>query len=652
MDQAIEPTEDFFRHANGTWLKTHEIPSDRSGDGAFHKLRDEAEADIRVIVEELDAASDDIEEKKLATFYAQFMDEEAVEAAGVAPLLPDFELIDGATTHDELAVALGTLGALGVGGILHVGVDADMNDPNKYTLFAYQGGISLDDEAYYREDQYAHVREAFAKYLDNARDIIGADPQFADWASKMGENFGSEVLEFETKVASFHWDNVQTRDAVKGNNPTTFGEFLEGREGYPWKLWWDAIGLPADPATPMNVRQPSFVDDIPKFWNEADLELLKKWAYSQVIQARGRYMTKALVDNGFEFSRLLTGATEQRPRWKRGVSFVEGAMGEALGKKYVAKHFPPEYKEQMNQLVSNLLEAYKRSISKLEWMSEETRERALEKLAGFTPKIGYPDEWKDYSTLEPGEGLVDSVRRVSKFMAKEEARKLSGPVNKKEWFMTPQTVNAYYHPTMNEIVFPAAILQSPFFDPRETDAINYGGIGAVIGHEIGHGFDDQGSHYDGAGKLNNWWTDADREAFEARTSNLIAQYDEFSPAQLEDSHKVNGKLTIGENIGDLGGIGIAWKAYQIALEESGRILDDEERDGLSAAKQFFYSWARIWRSKVRDEWAIQLLAIDPHSPAEFRCNGVLRNVDAFHETFGTKPGDGMWMDEDQRVEIW
>ena len=652
MDQSVKPTEDFYRHANGTWLKEHEIPSDRPSDGAFYKLRDEAEEHIHTIVEALDPASADVEEQKLATLYGQFMDEEAVEALGAKPLAPDFALIDQAETHAELAVAMGKLATTGVGGILEAIIDADMNDPARYTVFAYQAGISLPDKAYYREDQYETVRQGLVTYLNKAREIIAADAQFEGWAGAVGEAFGADVLAFETKVASHHWDNVKTRDAVASNNPTTFSKFAESSGNYPWTAWWEATGLPTAGDTPVNVRQPSYVEAIPSLWNDTALETLKKWAYAKVIQARSAYLAKAFVDNGFEFNRLLTGATEQRPRWKRGVSFVEGAMGEALGKKYVAKHFPPEYKQQMNKLVEHLLEAYRRSISQLEWMGEETRERALEKLAGFTPKVGYPDEWKDYSKLTPGATLVESVRAVAQFHVDEEAGKLSGPVNKKEWFMTPQTVNAYYHPTMNEIVFPAAILQNPFFDPSETDAVNFAAIGAVIGHEIGHGFDDQGSHYDGEGKLNNWWTEQDRKAFEERTSSLIAQYDAFSPKQLDDSHKVNGKLTIGENIGDLGGLGIAWKAYHIALEESGRTEADEERGGLTAAQQFFYSWARIWRSKSRDEWALQLLAIDPHSPSEFRCNGVLRNVDAFHETFHTQPGDGMWLDPSERVEIW
>lgn len=652
MDQSVKPTEDFYRHANGTWLKEHEIPSDRPSDGAFYKLRDEAEEHIHTIVEALDPASADVEEQKLATLYGQFMDEEAVEALGAKPLAPDFALIDQAETHTELAVAMGKLATTGIGGILEAIIDADMNDPARYTVFTYQAGISLPDEAYYREDQYETVRQGLVTYLNKAREIIATDAQFEGWAGAVGEAFGADVLAFETKVASHHWDNVKTRDAVASNNPTTFSKFAESSDNYPWAAWWEATGLPTAGDTPVNVRQPSYVEAIPSLWNDTDLETLKKWAYAKVIQARSAYLAKAFVDNGFEFNRLLTGATEQRPRWKRGVSFVEGAMGEALGKKYVAKHFPPEYKQQMNKLVEHLLEAYRRSISQLEWMGKETRERALDKLAGFTPKVGYPDEWKDYSKLTPGATLVESVRAVAQFHVDEEAGKLSGPVNKKEWFMTPQTVNAYYHPTMNEIVFPAAILQNPFFDPSETDAVNFAAIGAVIGHEIGHGFDDQGSHYDGEGKLNNWWTEQDRKAFEERTSNLIAQYDAFSPEQLDDSHKVNGKLTIGENIGDLGGLGIAWKAYHIALEESGRTEADEERGGLTAAQQFFYSWARIWRSKSRDEWALQLLAIDPHSPSEFRCNGVLRNVDAFHETFHTQPGDGMWLDPSERVEIW
>lgn len=653
MDQSIKPTDDFYRHANGTWLKEHEIPSDRPADGAFLKLRDEAEKNVRSIVESLDPESDDADERKLARLYAQFIDEDAVEELGVTPLLADFELIDEAASHDELAIVLGELQKSGVSGLVEVYIDADMNNPEQYSAMTYQGGIALPDEAYYRDDKYQAVRNAYVEYLNNARAILAKDEQLSDWAEKVGEKFGEDVLGYETTVAASHWDNVRTRDAVKSNNPTKFGSLASEYDGFPWEGWWKAAGLPEDAQTNVNVRQPSFLADVPALWNNTDLDTLKKWAYAQVIGARSAYLTKELVDNNFEFNRMFTGATEQRARWKRGISFLEGTMGEALGKLYVARFFPPEYKAQMSKLVDNLIEAYRRSISDLDWMGEETRERALEKLSQFTPKIGYPDEWKDYSKLEVGDNLVESARAASRFITEREAGKLSGPVDDKEWHMTPQTVNAYYHPTMNEIVFPAAILQSPFFDPDATDAVNYGGIGAVIGHEIGHGFDDQGSHYDGTGRLNNWWTEEDRKAFEQRTSSLIGQYDEFSPEQLDDSYKVNGSLTIGENIGDLGGIGIAWKAYQIALEKAGLEPGaEDEEGGLTGAEQFFYSWARIWRQKARDEYAIHLLAIDPHSPSEFRCNGVLRNMDAFHETFGTKPGDGMWLDEDKRVEIW
>ncbi|MDO5048830.1 MAG: M13-type metalloendopeptidase [Actinomycetaceae bacterium] len=653
MDQSIKATDDFYRHANGTWLRDHKIPGDRPADGAFLNLRDEAEKNVRAIVDDLNPESESEEERKLARLYAQFIDEDGAEQRGFAPLLPDFQLIDAATTHDELAVAIGDLQATGVSGLVELFVDADMNAPEQYTAMTYQGGLELPDEAYYRDDKYADMRTAYVDYLNGARQILAKDEQFSNWADKVGETFGEDVLAYETTIASKHWDNVATRDSVKSNNPTTLKELVEKYEGFPWADWWGAAGFPNREDTDVNVRQPSFLEAVPSLWNDTDLETLKKWAYAHVIAARSPFLTKELVDNNFAFARIFSGVTEQRARWKRGISFLEGTMGEALGKLYVKRYFPPEYKQQMTDLVANLIEAYRRSISDLDWMSEETRERALEKLSQFTPKVGYPDEWKDYSKLEVGSDLVESVRASARFHTAREADKLSGPVDQNEWHMTPQTVNAYYHPTMNEIVFPAAILQSPFFNPEESDAVNYGAIGAVIGHEIGHGFDDQGSLYDGTGRLNNWWTEEDREAFEQRTASLIGQYDEFSPEQLDDSYKVNGKLTIGENIGDLGGLGIAWKAYKIALEQKGIASPlEDEKDGLSGAQQFFYSWARIWRQKSRDEYAIRLLAIDPHSPTEFRCNGVLRNMDAFHETFGTKPGDGMWLDEDKRVVIW
>lgn len=655
MDEAVRPTDDFYRHANGRWLAEHEIPADRPADGAFYALRDNSEERVRTIVNTLSSQSEDADERKLAGLFGQFMDDEAINAAGIHPLVPDFSQLENTSNVHDLALAMGCLQRSGMTGIIETFVDVDMNDPTSYTVFFYQGGLGLPDESFYREDQYAPIRQAYVNYLSTSARLIAAraDESMPALMRELGDDFGQRVLDFEKKIAEHHWDNVSTRDAVKSNNALQFDQFIEGYPGFPWKDFIDTLGIDIAKSQNVNLRQPSFATGVTELWTEENYDDLRLWLAARIISARSPYLADEFVNAHFEFSRVLTGATELRPRWKRGVSFIEAAMGEALGRIYVEQHFPPEYKEKMEHLVTNLIEAYRQSISQLDWMSDNTRQKALTKLSQFTPKIGYPNEWKDYSSLEVGADLVESVRNASRVEFDRNVSKLGKPVDRGEWFMTPQTVNAYYNPTMNEIVFPAAILQAPFFDPDETDAVNYGAIGAVIGHEIGHGFDDQGSHYDGLGRLSNWWTDEDRQEFELRTRKLIEQYSDFSPADLDDEYRVNGALTIGENIGDLGGLTIAWKAYLLALAEEGiESPSDDLADGLSGAEQFFYSWARIWRSKARTEYAKQLLATDPHSPAEFRCNGVLRNVDVFHQTFSTTPEDGMWLAPDQRVSIW
>lgn len=655
MDESVKPTDDFYRHANGTWLHEHEIPADRPSDGPFYALRDQSEKQVRDILDEVTTGATNANESQLASLYSQFLDEEAVNAAGVAPLGEDLTLIAQAQSMTELAQVMGKLHRTGVSGIMSPLVDADMNDPERYALFLFQGGLGLPDESYYREERYAGIRDAYVTLLNKLATLLkeNSTENIPESLQDLCDNFGAQVLDFETRIAAHHWDNVSTRDAVKGNNPLHFEQLVEGYPDYPWEAWLTALQFETSPELRLNLRQPSFAAGMTELWINDNRESITRWLVARVLTARAPYLTDDFVRAQFEFSRTLTGATELRPRWKRAVTFVEGAMGEALGRAYVERHFPPEYKEQMQHLVDNLIEAYRRSINSLEWMSEETRVKALKKLNQFTPKIGYPDRWKDYSALQVGADLVASVRNATAFELDRSIQKLDQTVDRTEWFMSPQTVNAYYNPLMNEIVFPAAILQPPFFDPDESDAVNYGAIGAVIGHEIGHGFDDQGAQYDGLGLLHNWWTDADRAEFDNRTARLIDQYNAYSPAQLDDEYTVNGALTIGENIGDLGGLGIAWKAYHIALREKGIESASTDQCGdLTGAEAFFYSWARIWRSKSRDEYAIQLLAIDPHSPAEFRCNGVLRNMDVFHEVFGTSESDDMWLSPEQRVEIW
>jgi putative endopeptidase len=443
---------------------------------------------------------------------------------------------------------------------------------------------------------------------------------------------------------------VTNRDAEKTYTLMTWPAVTANAPAFPWSEWLAALQAPDGAFDEVVVRQPSFVLRAAELWAELPLEDWKAWLSVRVASACADYLSQALVDEDFDFyGRTLSGTPVLRERWKRGVSVVEGAIGEEVGKLFVERHFPPAAKERVSELVANLVEAYRQSISTLDWMSPATRERALEKLAGFRPKVGYPDKWKDYSSLVVSrEDLLGNMLRAAEWDFDDDLNRIGGPVDKDEWLMTPQTVNAYYHPRMNEIVFPAAILQPPFFDADADDAANYGGIGAVIGHEIGHGFDDQGAKYDGDGNLVDWWTDADRAEFGTRTKALIAQYDDFVPRALSDGHHVNGAFTVGENIGDLGGLSIALLAYHLSLGGKAAPVID----GLTGVQRVFYGWAQVWRTKSRDAEAIRRLATDPHSPPEFRCNGVIRNIDAFYEAFDVDADDQLYLHPEQRIHIW
>jgi len=643
IDPDTRPQDDLFRHVNGRWIDSHEIPADRAMDGSFRALHDQAEEHVRDII--TDSATDDAQgvAAKIGAVYASFMDTDAVEAAGTAPLRLDLGLVESATTQAELTGALGALQRTGAGGAIGFWVDNDAKDPETYVVYLNQAGLGLPDEAYYRDEQYAAVLEAYRPHVARMLTLAGvADaPEAAE-----------RVVALETKLAATHWDVVKDRDADLTYNPTTLTALAESAPGFDWHSWALALGAPAGSLDHVVVREPTFAEGFAALWQSEPLEDWKAWLTYHVVSDRAPYLTQEIVEANFDFyGRTLTGAQELRDRWKRGVALVQGVLGEAVGEVYVERHFPPTHKARMDELVANLVEAYRESITGLEWMGAETREKALAKLDAFTPKIGYPVRWRDYSALElTADDLVGNVRRASAFEQDRELGKIGKPLDRDEWFMTPQTVNAYYNPGMNEIVFPAAILQPPFFDAEADDAVNYGGIGAVIGHEIGHGFDDQGSKYDGAGRLEDWWTAEDRTEFEKRTSALIAQYDAFSPAQLGGSHHVNGALTIGENIGDLGGLSIALKAYRIAL---GRPLEEAPViDGLTGIQRVMLGWSQVWNSKGRDEEVIRRLATDPHAPNEFRCNGVVRNIDEFYAAYDVQPGDALYLEPEQRVRIW
>ena len=638
------PQDDLFRHVNGPWLATAEIPADRSADGAFYQLRDEAEKDSRAIIEDAAAAADGAEPgspvQLIGDLYRSFMDVEAVERQGLAPIAARLTEVEGVDSPAALMRTLGRLRRSGVGGAFAIDVDTDPGDPDRYVLNLYQGGIGLPDESYYSDAAHADVLSAYATFLPSILELAGI-PESA--------GAGAAVVELETAVAAGHWDRVRSRDSSQTYNPKDRAGLDALLPGPLWDAWLDGLGADPSVLDQVVVRQPDYFTALAALLTPDHLPAWRAWLSWQIVRSLAPLGPAELVEKNFDFyGRTLSGTPELRERWKRGVGFVEMAANEAVGRLYVERHFPPESKRRMDELVANLLAAYRTEIGKLPWMGEQTRARALEKLDAFTPKIGYPARWRDYTALTvAADDLIGNAARAAAFELDRELGKLGGPVDRDEWFMSPQTVNAYYNPGMNEIVFPAAILQPPFFDPEADDAVNYGGIGAVIGHEIGHGFDDQGSKYDGRGALQDWWTPADRAAFEQLTGRLIDQYSALEPKNTP-GHHVNGALTIGENIGDVGGLGIAYQAWRISLgDQPAPVID-----GLTGAQRFFRSWATVWRLKMREAEQVRMLSIDPHSPAEFRCNQVVRNIAEFHEAFDTRPTDGLWLDEQDRVRIW
>lgn len=653
FDTSVRPQDDLFRYVNGKWLSTHEIPADRASDGSFYTLAETAEKQVRAIIEECQSGKiPGPLAPKIASIYGAFMDEEKVEADSEASILSLLEPLEAAQTKGELRDLWAKHWKAGVyAGFFSMGIDIDLNNPERYVNYFTQDGLGLPERAYYLESKHTEILKAYRTHIGKMLEISGfsANREAANEAS-------GAIVAFETEIARLHWDNVKTRDTDATNNPMSGAELASLMESFGLGQWFAASGLEDKMFTEVNVEEPDFFENMDALWKKTPVETLKLWMVWQTLNDHASLLSHDLVEADFDFfGRKLAGKEEQRERWKRGVSLASSVMGEALGELYVAKHFPPEAKEAMKRLVLNLIEAYRQSIKNLDWMGPQTREKALEKMDLFTTKIGYPDKWRDYTKLDvSAPTLVEKVHQASIFGSDFWIEKLGGEVDHTIWHMTPQTVNAYYNPTDNEIVFPAGILQPPFFDKCADPAVNYGSIGAVIGHEIGHGFDDQGAKFDGHGKVENWWTEQDLEEFRARTRALIAQYDTFVPQGLDPEFHVNGALTIGENIGDLGGLDIAWKAYVLELKSQG--IDDPAKApviaGYTAAERFFLSWALSWQNKVRPEFAKQLIAVDPHSPAEFRCNGVVANLDLFHATFETKPGDLLWLDQKQRVRIW
>ena len=680
FSSVIKPSDDLFRFVNGPWIDTYRLPDDKARYGSFDKLAEDAESQIRDILEDEDCPA-----AKSQALYRSFMDTDAIEAAGATPIRPALDAIDHAADKAALTRTIGALKPIDMGpDVFDIAVFGAPKTPDTNVVHLEQSGIGLPDEAYYREDHYAPIREAYVDMVAKQLRLAG----YGDEETTRAQ--ADRFLDVETRIAANHWDNVATRDSQKTYNPTDFVTLSDELAHFNIAAWADAWqgaydATPAAKTQPVDltaalqhtiVHEPSFLKGFDAFWNNADLDDLKLWARVHVIIGTASLLSHDYDVANFDFyGKVLSGTTQQRDRWRRGVSLVNGVCGEDVGREYVKRHFPESSKQRMGQLVDNLIDAYRVSITNSDWLGEETKAKALEKLSKFTPMIGYTERWRDYTAFDvhADAGLVANMQAAALYEWGFQLSKAGKPVDKGEWLMNPQTVNAYYEPSMNVIVFPAAILQPPFFNPDAEDAANYGGIGAVIGHEIGHGFDDQGAQYDGDGVLNDWWTTDDKANFEKRTKALIEQYNAFVPTQLDEKYAdepnkaphVNGALTIGENIGDLGGVNIALKAYAFALDEAaGRDKDGSAKaieeslsaapvmDGWTGLQRFFLSYASIWRSKNRDELAEKYLQIDPHSPAECRTNGIVRNVDLFYRAFDVTPDSAMWLDPDKRVRIW
>ncbi|MFZ5608836.1 MAG: M13 family metallopeptidase [Pseudomonadota bacterium] len=640
MDKAVRPGDDFYRYVNGAWLETFEIPADKSNYGSFTALADLSEERIRAIIEAAAAnpGAKASESQKVGDMFASFMDEARVDALGLDPIRADLDAIAALKSHDEVADMLAQA-------VIHHGaspinffINQDAKQPDRYIAYFTQSGLGLPDRDYYLEDtpRFNEIRAHYAQYITDMlslADIEGA-------AEK-----AQAILALETRLAEVFWSRTESRDRDKTYNKMSQAELVAQNPGFPWARYLKAMKLEGEAA--FIVRQPSAMQGSAAIFAETPVETWRAYLAFHLLDATAPLLAQPFVDRAFAFNgTVLSGVPQNRERWKRGVALVNEALGEAVGKIYVEKYFTPKAKAAMDELVANLVKAYEMSIKDLDWMGEETKRQALDKLAKFTPKIGYPDKWRDYSSLAIArDDLMGNAKRAAAFETWRNIAKLGQPVDRAEWFMTPQTVNAYYNPSANEIVFPAAILQPPFFDPNADPAVNYGGIGAVIGHEIGHGFDDQGRKSDGDGMLRDWWTADDATRFKARADKLVAQYDAYSPLQGES---VNGRLTLGENIGDLGGLSIAYKAYRLSLDGKQAPMID----GYSGDQRFFLGWAQVWRRLYREAELSRRLKTDPHAPSEYRANGIVRNIDAWYAAFAVGKDDALYLAPEERVKIW
>jgi len=636
MDTSVAPGADFNRYANGNWLANTPIPADRPAYGQFNVLGDRAEANLRALIEESAANPSTPDAARIGAFYASFMDEATINAMAATPLQADLAEVRAADTHEKMAALMGRT-QYGFGASLFSAQTfEDLRTPDRISAYVAQDGLGMPDRDYYLEESFATQKAAYRLYIEKALTLAG-------WAEPAAA--ADAILAFETRIAGEHWTQVQSRQIDKIYNPMTVTELTAAAPGFDWAGWATATGLGTD-RTLIAATNTAF-PGMARVYAETPIETLQAWEAFHVINQAAPYLSQPFVDARFDFfGKTLGGQQEQRPRWKRGVQLINGSLGESLGKEYVARHFPAESKAQMETLVANLRAAMTARIESLDWMSDATKQQALYKMSRFGVKIGYPDEWRSYDGLELVAGdLYGNVERSAAFEWAWNLGKLDRPVNPLEWGMTPQTVNAYYNPPRNEIVFPAAILQAPFFDPRADPAVNYGGIGAVIGHEITHGFDDQGRKTDGDGVLRDWWTPEDAARFTERAAVLGAQYSALSPIE---GANVNGDLTMGENIADLGGLLLALDAYHMSLNgQPAPVLN-----GLTGDQRVFLGWAQVWRSNARNEYLLQQVTTDPHSPEQYRAGATVRNVDAWYAAFGVKPGDEQYLAPEARARIW
>ena len=641
-NETVNPGDDFYSHANGNWLAAHEIPEERTSYGVSLIVHERAEGRVKAIIEELGAGggSKGSPEQKVGDYYASWMDTVTVNELGIKPLQPDLDRIAGISNVAELTAEFGQLYYVNGISPLATGLGIDPRNPDRFNFNVGLGGMGLPDRDYYLDDteQFKGIREAYKNHIARMLDFA---------AIEASNPKAEQILALETKIAGYQWVRADRRDRDKTFNPTSVSQLKQDYGNFNWDLFLSAANV--HDLEEVNVNHPDTINLLIELINSEPLSVWKTYLTYRSISNNASLLSAAIDDANFEFwGKVLRGQQQQLARWKRGVARVgaKTGLGEALGQVYVKRHFPESSKARMDELVEFLRTAYRERIDALEWMGEETKVEARRKLATFRPKIGYPDQWLDLSAIViERNDLFGNARRISKFFEDYDVARLKRPTDRDEWFMMPQTVNAYYNASFNEIVFPAAILEAPYFDPNADAAVNYGSIGAVIGHEMGHGFDDQGSKSDANGVKRNWWTESDRKSFETRTARLGEQYSSYEAVA---DNFVDGKFTMGENIGDLGGVSVAYHAYRLSLEGA----EAPVIDGMSAAKRFFLSYAQSWRTKVRAETTLQRLKSDPHSPPEFRVNGVVRNVDEWYSAFDVKEGDALYLPPEERVSIW